>query len=60
MPGRLLKYGEVADLLGVGRTTVYDLVGKGELPIVKIGRCARVRPNDLEAFIDARVTRRNR
>ena len=56
---RLLTYEEAADYLAVGRTTVYDLVGKGELPAVKIGRCTRLRPEDLEEFIEARLTRRN-
>ncbi len=28
---------EAAELLGVGRSTAYDLVSRGELPIVRIG-----------------------
>ena len=46
--------------MAVGRTMVYDLVGKGELPAVKIGRCTRLRPEDLEEFIKAKLTRRKR
>ena len=57
---RLLTYEEAADYLAVGRTTIYDLVGRGELPTVKIGRCTRLRPEDLEDFIEAKLTRRKR
>ena len=55
---RLLTYEEAADYLSVGRTKIYDLVGRGELPAVKIGRCTRLRPEDLEEFIEARLIRR--
>ena len=57
---RLLTYEEAADYLAVGRPPVYDLVGKGELPAVKIGRCTRLRPEDLEEFIEAKLARRKR
>ena len=30
--------GETAELLGVGRSTAYDLVARGELPALRIGR----------------------
>ena len=57
---RLLTYEEEADYLAVGRTTVYDLVGKGELPAVKIGRCTRLRPENLEELLKAKLTRPKR
>ena len=57
---RLLTYEQAAAYLAVGRTTIYDLVGKGELPAVKIGRCTRLRPEDLEQFIEDRLIRRKR
>jgi len=56
----LLNYEQAGAYLNVGRSTMYDLVGRGELPVVKIGRCARFRPEDLRNFVDARVTRKNR
>ena len=40
-------------------STLYDLVGSGEVPTVRISsRCVRFRREDLEAFIEARVDRR--
>jgi len=33
---------EVAKLLGIGKTTAYQLVNTGEIPSAKIGRAKRV------------------
>ena len=58
-PDNLMTYLEAADYLHVGRSTLYDLVGRGELPFVRLSpRCVRFRRQDLEEFVDARVTRR--
>ena len=58
-PHRLLTYPEAADYLCVGRSTLYDLVGRGELPVVRMSpRCVRFRREDLEEFVEARVSRR--
>ena len=56
----LLNYKQAGAYLNVGRSTMYDLVGRGELQVVKIGRCSRFRPQDLRDFIEAKVTRKNR
>lgn len=42
---------EVADALGVGRSTVYDLMRLKILPSVRIGRSRRVRVEDLRAYV---------
>ena len=55
---RLLTLEESARLLGIGRTKIYELVGRGELPVVKIDRSSRIRPSDLEEFVEAHVTRK--
>ena len=51
----LLRINEVAHILGIGRTSVYELVAKGELPVVRIGRSVRIRLLDLETWVDGRV-----
>jgi excisionase family DNA binding protein len=56
---RLLTYEQAADYLAVGRTTMYDLVARGELQAVKIGRCTRLRPEDLEAYVEAQLSVRS-
>jgi excisionase family DNA binding protein len=38
---------EVQTILGCGHSKVYDMVGKGELPAVKLGRVFRVHRDDL-------------
>ena len=49
--GKLLKADEVAELLSVSRSFAYALMQTGQLPTVKLGRSVRVRPEDLEEFI---------
>jgi excisionase family DNA binding protein len=42
--GRAVGYtvDEVADMLRIGRNAAYDLVARGEIPSVKVGRLLRV------------------
>ena len=46
---------EVADALGVGRSTVYDLLRLKVLPSVRIGRSRRVRVEDLRDYVDTLI-----
>jgi excisionase family DNA binding protein len=43
---------EAARRLSLGRTTVYDLISRGELVSVQVGRCRRVPVSELRAFVD--------
>ena len=43
---------EVIELTGLGRTTLYQLIGQGELPSCKVGRRRLIRAADLEAFLN--------
>ncbi|PPH67650.1 helix-turn-helix domain-containing protein [Rathayibacter rathayi] len=43
---------EVGDALGVGRSTVYDLLRLKKLPSVRIGRSRRVRVEDLRDYVN--------
>jgi len=51
-PPLLLTITEAGRLLAVGRTTVYELIGRGDLPVVHIGRACRVPVAALEAYVD--------
>jgi len=46
----LLRVGEVAQLLNLGRTRTFELIASGELPVVRIGRAVRVPRNELDAM----------
>lgn len=50
--GTLLTRQQVAKLLGVGMTTVYQLQQEGKLPVVKIGSSVRYRPDDVRHLVD--------
>ena len=54
--GKLLKAQEVAELLSVSRSFAYELMQSGQLPTVQLGRAVRVRPEDLEEFIQSNLT----
>jgi excisionase family DNA binding protein len=47
----LLTIPQAAAVLSVGRTTVYELIGAGDLEAVHIGRSVRVPVADLHAFV---------
>jgi len=50
----LLRITEVAALLGLGRSTVYELVQRGELPVIHVGRAVRVPAAALERWVERR------
>ena len=55
-PGyRLLKARDVAAFLNVSRSFAYHLIQTGELPTVRLGKSVRVRPQDLQAYIEQNI-----
>lgn len=49
---RLVKVTVAAGMLGVGRSTVYELIRRGELETVHIGRACRVPTAAIQRFVD--------
>lgn len=47
----LLTVEEAGATLGVGRSLMYDLIGRGEIRTVRVGRLRRIRPGDLQAYV---------
>ncbi len=43
---------ETLDLLSIGRTTFYDLVARGELKIIKLGKKTLIYAIDLAALLN--------
>jgi excisionase family DNA binding protein len=54
----LLRVADAAQILAVGRTTMYQLIAAGEIELVHIGRCARVPFAELDRFVARRRTER--
>jgi excisionase family DNA binding protein len=40
-------------VIGIGRTKLYELIGRGDLQTVKIGRRTLVKSTSIEALINA-------
>jgi excisionase family DNA binding protein len=52
---RLLTPLEAAKLLGIGRSHLYEMMARSEIPSLRIGRLRRIRASDIDDFIAARV-----
>ena len=51
VPFRLLTPLQVAELLNIGRSTVYELLASGDLPSVRVGRSRRVPLGSVEEYV---------
>ena len=49
---RLMTYQEAAKVLGITDRTLWELVRKGEIRNVRVGRSVRIDPADLRQFIE--------
>jgi len=47
----LMKVSDVATRLNISRSLAYQLMQRGEIPTVRINSAVRVRPGDIEAYI---------
>ncbi len=52
---KLLKSNEVARVLNCSRSFAYLLMQSGDLPTVRLRHLVRVRPRDLELYIERNV-----
>jgi len=55
----LLKPSEVAKVLGIGRSLIYELIARREIPSVRLGRCLRVPTESLKQWLKDQETRRH-
>jgi excisionase family DNA binding protein len=49
---RLLRIQQVSETLSVSSSMAFKLVATGQLRSIRIGRAIRIRPADLEAYIE--------
>jgi excisionase family DNA binding protein len=47
----LLTVDQVADILKLGRTKLYEIMDRGDLPSIRIDRSRRILRSDLDAYI---------
>jgi excisionase family DNA binding protein len=48
----LLRVPEAAEMLGLSRSKIYELLEKDGLPFVKIGRCKRIPVTGLHKWVE--------
>lgn len=53
--GDIISAEELGQWLMLGRTRTWELLARGEIPSVKIGRLRRIRKADVERYLAARV-----
>ena len=51
----LLRPIEAAEMLGIGRSTMFAMIAKGEIPTVRFGRAVRVPLAQLKAWLSKRI-----
>jgi excisionase family DNA binding protein len=51
----LLRPTETAELLGLGKSKTYDLIAKGQIPSVRIGKSVRVPADKLREWVAAQI-----
>lgn len=52
MEFKLLKGDQVAELLNISRSQAYGMMKRGEIQIIRFGKCVRVKEEDLIRFLD--------
>ena len=55
----LVSVEQAAGLLGIGRTTLYELIRRGDVRPIRIGRCVRIPRRELEAFVERLIADTN-
>lgn len=55
MTETFLTVKEVARRLAVGRTTVYELIARGDLIAIRIGRARRISESALERWVTQQI-----
>jgi len=51
----LLKPDEVGEVLKISKAQVYALLKRGEIPVIRLGTLIRVRPCDLEKYVNEKA-----
>ena len=52
----LVSVEQAAGLLGIRRTTLYELIRRGDVRPIRIGRCVRIPRREPEAFVERLIS----
>ena len=52
----LLKISEAGEMIGVGRSRMYEMVYTGEIPSIRIGKSIRIPVDALRKWVEERET----
>lgn len=55
MQKELLSLQEARELIGVSRTTIYQMAKQGQIPTLKIGKCIKVPRKKLDEWIEEKT-----
>lgn len=55
----LLKPSEVTHILGIGRSLVYELIARKDIPSIRLGRCIRVPSESLQRWLKDKEIQRH-
>lgn len=55
LSSKLLRAVEVAEILNISKSMAYQMMQKGVIKTIKIGKIRRVHKTDLKAFIDNKL-----
>lgn len=53
----LLNMNEASMLLGIKKSTLYDMTMRNQITFIKIGKLNRFRPSDIQDFINKRIVK---
>lgn len=51
----VLTIAEAAEVIGVGRTKMFEMLAAGDLPVVRLGRIVRIPKRELEDWLRDRT-----
>jgi len=47
----LVTISEATDIIGIGKSKLYEIIAEGKLPIVKLGRRSLIAVDDLKSLV---------
>ena len=52
-----MKAADAAKMLNISKSMMYQMMQRGDIPTVRLGRSVRVRVEDLEKFVEENINK---